>query len=890
MGRRHLRAALVSTLVVLAVAWVPGAVAAGGADSVVGPWTSQWFVELGSAPSSDGTSQSKLDSERSSFKAAAKSAGISFTERFAYSTLFNGLAISTSDKGISEISKLDGVKAVYPVQTTSIDELDASPLSNMELIPDLQYAITMTGADIVQTSLGYTGKGVHVAVMDTGIDWNHPDLGGCFGFSCRVTNGWDFVGDDYNDDESDPAWQPVPHPDANPDDCQGHGTHVAGIVGANGAVKGVAPDVTFGAYRVFGCNGSTSDAVMLAALERIYKDGADVINMSIGDAFNNWPGTPTAQASSRLVQKGIVVVASIGNSGTEGIWAAGAPGVGEDVIGVASVDNLKSLLPSFTVSPDNLRIGYNNGSGSPTTPTSGTFPLTRTGTKTTPNDACVPAPAGSLAGKVVLVRRGTCTFIAKVNNVAAGGAAGVVLYNNAAGRFTAAVAGATIPVVSITQADGELLDGRIAAGPISLTWTPDSAPIANPTAGLLSSFTSYGMAADLTLKPDISAPGGLIRSTYPVEKGSYTVLSGTSMASPHVAGAAALFLQAHPKTKAGDLRSILQNNADPGRWSGSPGLGFLDIVGRQGAGLVDIDDAILATSFITPGKLSLGESVTSKAGHDAVFIQNTGSEAVTYALSHVDAVSPRRQSQVPLFEIGDSAVTFTQDDVAVTSVTVPAGEKVRLGVTVVPDATLPEGTLYGGYLVFTPGNGDEVMRVPYAGYIGDYQAIQASTATAQGFPWLARKTNIVIDGTGHIRANYTKQSAGAVFTLAATTLTTVPPSSTTRAGADVPFVVVHMNHQARNVRIEVFSTAGSKSLGTAFEQDYVSRNLYETPTVSQWDFVKTFPFDGTTRSGNKQVTLPDGQYYLVMTLTKAGADKSDPTETWTSPTFTIDRP
>jgi hypothetical protein len=182
------------------------------------------------------------------------------------------------------------------------------------------------------------------------------------------------------------------------------------------------------------------------------------------------------------------------------------------------------------------------------------------------------------------------------------------------------------------------------------------------------------------------------------------------------------------------------------------------------------------------------------------------------------------------------------------------------------------------------------MRVPYAGYVGDYQAIQASTATAQGFPWLARKTNIVIDGTGHIRANYTKQSAGAVFTLAPTTLTTVPASSTTRAGTDTPFVVVHMNHQARNVRLEVFSPSSTKSLGTAFEQDYVARNLYETATVSQWDFVKAFPFDGTTRQGNKRSALPDGQYYLVMTITKAGADRSDPTETWTSPTFTIDRP
>src|SRR4051794_14307131 len=101
MGKQHLRYALVSVLVLLAVAWVPGAVAAGGSDTVVGPWTSQWFVELASAPSADGTSQATLNTEQSSFRSAARSAGVSYKERFAYSTLFNGFAVSTSDKGIS---------------------------------------------------------------------------------------------------------------------------------------------------------------------------------------------------------------------------------------------------------------------------------------------------------------------------------------------------------------------------------------------------------------------------------------------------------------------------------------------------------------------------------------------------------------------------------------------------------------------------------------------------------------------------------------------------------------------------------------------------------------------------------------------------------------------
>src|SRR5690606_31428828 len=114
-----------------------------------------------------------------------------------------------------------------------------------------------------------------------------------------------------NADDTSPTYNPVPSPDPNPDDCNGHGTHVAGIVGANGTVKGVAPEVTFGAYRVFGCDGSTTSDIMLAAMERAYKDGMQVLNMSIGSPYQ-WPQYPTAEAASRLVRKGMVVVASIG--------------------------------------------------------------------------------------------------------------------------------------------------------------------------------------------------------------------------------------------------------------------------------------------------------------------------------------------------------------------------------------------------------------------------------------------------------------------------------------------------------------------------------------------------------------------------------------------------
>ncbi len=134
-------------------------------------------------------------------------------------------------------------------------------------------------------------------------------------------------------------------------------------------LKGVAPEVTFGVYRVFGCEGSTTSDIMIAAMELALADGMQVLNMSIGSAYQ-WPQYPTAKAASRLVNSGMVVVASIGNSGANGLYSAGAPGLGDKVIGVASYDNTHVFLPYFTVNGTN--IGYITMTFSPNPPTSGT--------------------------------------------------------------------------------------------------------------------------------------------------------------------------------------------------------------------------------------------------------------------------------------------------------------------------------------------------------------------------------------------------------------------------------------------------------------------------------------------------------------------------------------
>ena len=852
-----LAAALVSSI--LFIAAPAPAQAQEAVDQVSQPeavW-SRWFVELTSAPTADGSSLATVRNEKAAFRKAAAQAGLQFTEKHAFDTLFNGLSIEIDPAQLGKLQRIDGVKAVYPVETLRLPETEPGDAT------DMATAIAQTGANIAQ-SMGLSGQGIRVAVMDTGIDYHHPDLGGCFGPGCRVATGWDFVGDAFNADVTSPSYNPVAVPDNNPDDCNGHGTHVAGIVGASGnpdtgGVRGVAPAVTFGAYRVFGCAGSTTADIMIAAMERALADNMHVLNMSIGSSFQ-WPQYPTAQAADRLVNKGVSVVASIGNSGANGLYSAGAPGVGKKVIGVASFENSHVRLPYFTITPDDQKIGYSNATGAPAAPTSGSLGMARTGTATSTADACAALPPGSLAGKAALIRRGTCGFYDKARNAQNAGAAAVVLYNNVSGRVNPTVAAPpgnppiTIPVVAVSDTEGVLINNRLAAGPVTMTWTNQVSSFPNvPGGGLISSFSSYGVSPDLELKPDIGAPGGQIRSTVPLEQGGYATISGTSMASPHTAGAVALLLEAKPATSSNSVRALLQNSADPKAWSGNPGLGFLDHAHRQGAGMLDVPGAILATTLVEPSKLALGESEAGPATR-TLTITNRGTAAVTYTLSHAPALTTGPNTFTPTANTAFATVVFSTP-----TVLVPAGASVPVDVIITAHPAAANRSLYGGYIVVTPDSG-AAYRVPYAGLAGDYQSFVVLAPTANGFPWLAR--------------------------CSPTTCSRVPPSPSTFTfvGNDVPQILVHLDHQSRYLRVEVIDTAG-KSWHRAMDLPYMGRNATAGGFFA-------LPWDGVTTAGNRTYTVPNGSYILRMTVLKALGDASNPAhvETWDSPVFTIARP
>lgn len=831
------------------------------ADQEVLPDT--WFVELEEAPLLRGGSASLLVQQKVVFRAEAEKRGMKLEERFAFDRLWNGLSVKVAPGDYAELARIPGVKAIYPVVRIQKEDTPQDPGSQM----DMMTAVAMTGADIAQSQLGLTGAKVRVGIIDSGIDYDHPDLGnGCFGDGCRVAFGYDFVGDDFNAATAGS----LPVPDNDPDDCGGHGSHVAGIVGANGKIVGVAPGVTFGAYRVFGCTGSTSADIMVQAMERAQMDDMRVVNMSIGSGYQ-WPQYPTAVAASNLSAAGTIVTASGGNNGDKGVWAGGAPGVGDLVISAASADNTHVAQAAFDISPDGTKIGFNPGSPTVAIPTTGSLPMARTGTVSSTTDACTALPAGSLTGQIALIRRGGCTFYIKAANAQGAGASGVVLYNNTTGIITPSLtppAGSpnvTIPVVSITQADGVTINTRMDAGTVTLTWTSDVISNPNPTASRLSAFSSFGPSPDLSFKPDVMAPGGSIYSTLPLEQnGGYGSQSGTSMAAPHTAGAVALLIEGTGLTDFESIRARLQNTAAPTTFfdpATGTNTGIYDSAHRQGAGLIHIDRAVTATSLILPSKISVGE--TTGAVTKTLTLRNDSPTPAVYEISHQPAVGTAYT--YPAVVNGTAqplsmSVTNAPSTVSfnTTSVTVPAGGTATVDVTITPNAQLADKGVFGGYVVFTQGT--EVLRVPYVGFKGDYQSIVALNPTTNGFPWLTKVVN----------GQLAKQASGATYSL---------------AGGDLPYVVVHLDHQVTRLKIDVVEAGAlAKPWGTAQSSDYWGRNDTATGTYQ-------LSWNGTTTMGKSKLTVPNGTYVLKLSVLKALGDEKNPAhwETWTSPPVTIER-
>ncbi|WP_027460267.1 S8 family serine peptidase [Deinococcus murrayi] len=851
--------------------------------------TGRYFVELAGDPTALGAQS--IRSQQAEFRLRAAQAGLKLQEFASYQRLFNGLSVTASAEEANRLARLPGVVNIFPVVKI---ERPVTEVSGEPSVPQVQTAATMTGASILRDELGITGKNVKVAIMDTGIDYDHP------AFQGRIITGFDFVGDAFGANGNF-----TPAPDENADDCGGHGTHVAGIVGANdptNGFKGVAPDVMFGAYKVFGCEGSTSADIMLQAMERAEADGMQVLNMSIGASFQ-WPDYPTAKAASALSKRGVIVTVSAGNSGADGQYATGAPSLGANVIAVASVDNAKLEMDYLTVSTDGARVPYTVATGAPSPSTGLNLEVTRGPgvTNAATADGCFvsganPFAPGSLTGKAVLIRRGGCTFREKALNAQAAGARAVLIFNNAPGVLSPTVAPSTasdnqvieIPVVGLSDVDGARMGNQVSSGAAPrVTFTGQRDLFANPTGGTLSSFTSYGSSPDLDLKPDLSAPGGLIKSTYPLTKEptGYAVLSGTSMAAPHVAGVAALLLERYPQLGKidGEARRLLQNTAKPSNYFLSGNVSsFVDYVQRQGAGVVNAPAALAALQSgvsVSPSKIALGESDGMPTRTKVLTIRNNGNTPQTYQVTHVAALTISGTTFVPAPSA--AAATVTINGQASTTVTVPAGGTAELNVSITAPAGAADRSQYGGYIRLTNTNASGVsLSVPYGGFKGDYQSIRVlGDISLPGYglgntPFPFPAFYDAVRGNLYFRGG--TPATKPVFTLGqvGTTL-------------DIPRIWVHLAHQSRWLAMDVLDANGNL-VDTVSYDEYLPRNAsnsYSGPTSNAY---YTWSWNGTLANGNP---APNGDYRLRLRVLKALGDESNPNhiETYVSPVFSIQR-
>ncbi|KAJ1958948.1 hypothetical protein IWQ62_004810, partial [Dispira parvispora] len=250
-----------------------------------------------------------------------------------YSRVYTGVSIRVNSNYADFINTLPEVHAVVPNQLASPDYIHRLvPRNGVTYPAKRQLAHNSTGYyEFMKQHPNIRGQGVKVGIIDSGLDYRHPAFGNCYKTSgCRIQYGHDFVGDDYNGTNT-------AHPDDDPrDTCNGHGTHVAGILaGDDGEFQGVAPEATLGVYRILGCDGSTNTDIVVKALEQAQVDGMQVINISVGTPSGTGMENDTL-VSEDISWFGTLIVSSAGNAGAYSMWMNNAPATAKSVISVAS--------------------------------------------------------------------------------------------------------------------------------------------------------------------------------------------------------------------------------------------------------------------------------------------------------------------------------------------------------------------------------------------------------------------------------------------------------------------------------------------------------------------------------------------------------------------------
>ena len=564
--------------------------------------------------------------------------GDALNVRYQYTWLLNGVATEVPYGIIDEIRQIDGVKEVIlqPVYNVAENSVTPYTMSDGEMI----------GRDDTWKG-GYTGKGIVISVIDTGIDDDHQNfaalsesqLTGDSATRETVSNVLDtlnakalrpdITADDvyrstkiaYGFNYVDENLQ-INHGGDNQGD---HGTHVAGIAAANelqnNEAVGVAPEAQLYVMKVFGAKGGAYTDDILAALEDSLILGADVVNMSLGSpAGFTSDGEMLDEIYGRVSDTNTILAVAAGNSTSSGkgnMWGTntnlasnpdnsiiGSPATYVNATSVASVDNAK--LKSQYIEVNGSKVGYLEGSNGTNAPIVGTLGGNEYGFAMVPNCGQEQSDftGADVAGKVAVVSRGITAFSEKVQFAENAGAVACLIYNNEDGSFGMDMSGgeSTIPCASVTMQTGALFAAAYEENPeYKMAFSREEGFVPNETAYRMSSFSSWGISPDLLLEPDVTAPGGNIYST--LDGGKYGLMSGTSMATPNVAGISALIMQyakdKYPEMSASELHAfvnaLLVSTAEPLSYDEAT----MFSPRSQGAGLTNAFKAVTTKAYLT---------------------------------------------------------------------------------------------------------------------------------------------------------------------------------------------------------------------------------------------------------------------------------------------------
>ncbi len=721
-------------------------------------------------PRGESAARTAASEQLATVRAAQRSviAALPSGSRVLYQThaVLAGVAVYTKVANLAALQRISGVAAVYPIAPKK---------------PSLSYSVLLQKAPQAWTAYGDLGANSTVAIIDTGIDYTHADFGGpgttaaydtalaadttapTYPDPTKILGGYDFAGDAY--DASDPA-NSTPAPDPNPLDCNSHGTHVAGITAGYGENPdgstftgdyttlptdsssyqalfrigpGMAPEAKLYAYKVFGCNGSTD--LVGAALDRAADpnddgstaDHVDVVNMSLGSDFGS-PQDGDSVAAGAASQLGISVVVAAGNGG-DLYDVGGSPGNAPRVIGVAASADAYSQIDTLhaTVNGNPELYGAQRSVAYDWTTEPDLSGTVVKLTDSSNSDGCDPI-SQNLTGKIVFLewtdndatRR--CGSATRSQNAFDAGASGAILGEDEE-TFAAGITGsADIPVVQVVKSAADAIRTALNASQtvtVSGTTASDFQQLVPANDDKVASFSSRGIRAAGDVKPDVTAVGASVFSAGMGSGNEGLSDSGTSMATPMVAGLSALIRSKNPGWNPEEVKADIMNTAGQDLFTGDSHSGTKYAPGRVGAGRIDakaaLDNPVLAYVTNDPGAVSASFGPIAVTGTATVTetktieLDNQGGSSETYdtgydALTTIPGVSysvSPAQVTVGAGSTTTVTLTLTIHPSQLTKTIDPTVDRMQAGLPreYVADAS--------GRVLFTPHDGSlPQLRVP----------------------------------------------------------------------------------------------------------------------------------------------------------------------------------